>query len=106
MTTKTLSREDAYQYVIRAEDHIYDKKSADASGRTVQKIAVALANADGGEFAVGIRDEDEEIDPDKRWNGRETVGRRLGRGRIIRLSPEAAGQVASRPPAGDSTKGD
>lgn len=73
MTIKTLSPVDARQYVTRAEDHIYDKKSAEASGKTVQKIAVALANADGGEFAVGICDESEEPDPEKRWRGRDTV---------------------------------
>jgi len=73
MTTKTISVEDARNYATRAEDHIFDKKSADASGKTVQKIAVALANADGGEFVVGISDDREEPDPEKRWKGRESV---------------------------------
>jgi len=35
----------------------------------VQKICVAFANADGGELLIGLADNDEEADPDKRWQG-------------------------------------
>ncbi len=39
------------------------------SEETIQKIAVALANADGGEFMVGIADDDDEPDSAERWKG-------------------------------------
>lgn len=38
----------------------------------MQKIAVAFANADGGEFVVGIADSSDEPDPAKRWAGLAT----------------------------------
>ena len=44
-----------------------------ASGKTVQKIVVALANSDGGEFVVGVADVAEEPVPEKRWNGAAKV---------------------------------
>jgi len=48
---------------------IFDKKSAAISGRGVQKIAVAFANADGGEFLIGVADDNDEPEPKKRWQG-------------------------------------
>jgi ATP-dependent DNA helicase RecG len=32
-----------------------------------------LANADGGDFVIGIADEKEEPDPSKRWGGASTI---------------------------------
>jgi len=58
---------------MREEDHFFDKKAASVSGKKIQKIAVALANADGGEVAVGIADAKEEPDPIKRWAGASTI---------------------------------
>jgi len=57
----------------RDEDHFFDRKALAASGRTVQKIAVAFANADGGEFIIGIADADEELAPENRWRGANKV---------------------------------
>ncbi|MDQ6699788.1 MAG: ATP-binding protein, partial [Acidobacteriota bacterium] len=68
LRTTTLSPNDAALMVMREEDHFFDCKALSASGKTIQKIAVALANSDGGEFAVGIADHDDEPDPGKRWN--------------------------------------
>ncbi len=51
------------------ESHFFDKKAADISGKKVQKIAVAFANADGGEFIIGIADEKDEPDAAKAWRG-------------------------------------
>lgn len=73
MTRKTLSANDAAVMVTRDEDHFFDRKALAASGKTLQKIAVALANADGGDFAVGIADDQEEPVPDKRWKGAAKV---------------------------------
>jgi ATP-dependent DNA helicase RecG len=53
MNRKTLTDNDAAIFLTRDEDHFLDRKALMASGRTVQKIAVAFANSDGGEFVVG-----------------------------------------------------
>src|SRR5713226_10755026 len=45
---KTIADKDVAVLVARDEDHFFDRKALAASGRTVQKIAVALGNADGG----------------------------------------------------------
>lgn len=66
---KILDKLDAELLVTRQEDHFFDRKALRASGKTVQKIAVAFANADGGEFVLGIADDEEEPAPDKRWQG-------------------------------------
>jgi ATP-dependent DNA helicase RecG len=73
MTRKTLSPNDAAVMTTRDEDHFFDRKGLDASGKTLQKVAVALANADGGEFAVGIADDEEEPVPGNRWRGATKV---------------------------------
>lgn len=69
MNTREISVEEANALVVRDESHIYEKKPFSASGRILQKIAVAFANADGGEFVVGIADAKNETDPTKRWQG-------------------------------------
>jgi ATP-dependent DNA helicase RecG len=51
MITREISSEEALALVEREESHFFDKKAAGVSGKQVQKIAVALANADGGEKA-------------------------------------------------------
>jgi ATP-dependent DNA helicase RecG len=73
MNRKTLADKDVTSFLTRDEDHFFDRKSLMASGRTVQKIAIALANSDGGEFVVGIADVAEEPIPEKRWNGASKV---------------------------------
>ena len=73
MNRKTLTDDDAAILLTRGEDHFFDRKALMASGRTVQKIAVAFANSDGGEFVVGVADDGEEPIPDKRWNGAAKV---------------------------------
>lgn len=42
--------------MARAESHFWDFKSCLSSGKVLQKIGCALANADGGEFLVGVED--------------------------------------------------
>jgi ATP-dependent DNA helicase RecG len=69
MNRKTISREDATVLVTRGEDHFFDRKGLASSGRTVQKIAVAFANADGGEFVIGVADVEEEPVANNRWRG-------------------------------------
>jgi len=69
MRTRTITEEEAYTLSTRQESHFFDRKSRDVSGKNAQKIAVALANADGGEFVVGIADDKDEGDPIQRWRG-------------------------------------
>ena len=69
MNKKTLEPKDSEILVTRHEDHFFDRKALRAGGRTVQKIATALANSDGGEFIIGIADDEEEPAADRRWQG-------------------------------------
>jgi ATP-dependent DNA helicase RecG len=73
MQTKTVSVIDALSLATRQEDHFFDRKAAAIKGAKLQKIAVAFANADGGEAFVGIADERDEPDPSKRWNGATNI---------------------------------
>lgn len=56
MEKQTISEAEALTIIGRDESYLWDHKSAKSKGDVIQKIAVALANADGGEFAVGIED--------------------------------------------------
>lgn len=73
METKKISADDALQLSTRQEDHFFDKKAAEIKGAKLQKIAVAFANADGGEVYVGIADEKDVHDPSMRWIGTKNI---------------------------------
>ncbi len=73
METKVISVEDALALSVRLEDHFFDKKSAEINGAKLQKVAVAFANADGGDVYVGIVDDKDEADPSKRWVGAKNI---------------------------------
>lgn len=72
MLIETIDEKDAYTFCTREESHFFDRKAIGIKGAKIQKIAVAFANADGGEFVVGIADSAEEPDPAKRWLGHPT----------------------------------
>lgn len=55
-----ISHEQALALAGRFEDQFFDRKSAESKGKTAQKIAVALANSEGGEIVFGIKDDKEE----------------------------------------------
>ncbi len=69
MIERKISLDEILKLVSQKESHFFDKKAADISGKKVQKIAVAFANADGGDFIIGIADEKDEPDPRKAWRG-------------------------------------
>lgn len=73
MITKQISTADTLALATRPEDHFFDRKASAVKGAKVQKIAVAFANADGGEFFVGVADDQDEADPGKRWKGAPTI---------------------------------
>ncbi len=68
MDERIINSLEAAKIMNRDESHFWDFKSVRSDGKTVQKIAVALANAEGGEFAVGIEDE-KSASGINRWNG-------------------------------------
>jgi len=69
MKEKRLTEHEVYELSNRQEGHFYDRKAKEIDGKKIQKIATAFANADGGDFIVGIKDDKDETDPNKRWNG-------------------------------------
>lgn len=73
MNIRVLEGNDALDLSTRPENHFFDRKSMDVKGGQIQKHAVAFANADGGEIAIGIEDEKREKDPAKRWRGAENI---------------------------------
>jgi ATP-dependent DNA helicase RecG len=63
-----ISEAEALEILARPEGDFWDDKHVKAGGGKVQKIACSLANADGGEFGVGIKDRREAEGLD-RWEG-------------------------------------
>lgn len=72
MQIQTLEDKDALAFCTRDEGHFFDRKAGGVKPAKMQKIAVAFANADGGEFVVGIADSGDEADPARRWAGLAT----------------------------------
>jgi len=69
MKVREVTNDEIINFAKREESHFYDHKSFQIKGIGIQKIAVAFANADGGEFIVGIKDEKEEENVLNRWEG-------------------------------------
>lgn len=69
MKEKKISNQDLIDLCSKQEGHFFDRKAKEIDGKKIQKIATAFANADGGDFVIGIKDEKEEADAKKRWNG-------------------------------------
>lgn len=66
-----LNEQEALSLCKREETEFFDRKALGIAPAKIQKIAVAFANADGGEFVVGIADDRHEPQPEKRWAGAE-----------------------------------
>lgn len=75
MRERIVSDDEVSDFASREESHFFDNKASAISGRSIQKIAVAFANADGGEFVIGIKDLKEEPDPQARWEGVDSIER-------------------------------
>lgn len=69
MKTKKISRIDFENIAQKSEGHFFDIKSRDIDGRGIQKITVAFANADGGEFVIGVKDKKNALGVMERWDG-------------------------------------
>ena len=57
MDTRAITVAEATDIIDRHESHFWDVKSRQSPGKVIQKIACSLANADGGDFAIGIEDQ-------------------------------------------------
>jgi ATP-dependent DNA helicase RecG len=73
MLTRIIDREEALELICAEEGHFFDKKSSRLGGDKLQKILVALANADGGDVILGVEDDKVDPDPIKRWIGLGTM---------------------------------
>lgn len=73
MRTRIIDASEALALSIAEESHFFDRKAIAVSGRGVQKIAVAFANADGGEFLIGVADDKDQPEPEKRWQGASKI---------------------------------
>jgi len=73
MNTKSIDLEEANTLSAREESHFFDRKHRCIKGAKLQKIAVAFANADGGEIVIGIADDKDEPDPANRWQGASKI---------------------------------
>ncbi len=71
MRNLKIDKKDALEILHMEEGHFFEKKSLGIDGKGVQKIAIAFANADGGEFIIGVQDEKAEPNSEKRWEGAE-----------------------------------
>src|SRR5262245_45747353 len=69
MRTRTVKRDEALSIARREESHFFDRKALKIDGKKTQKIGVAFANADGGEFYIGIADDKDAPKVEDRWQG-------------------------------------
>lgn len=69
MKEKTVNETDKLSLASKQESHFFDRKAKEIDGKKIQKIAVAFANSDGGDFVIGIKDDKDENIPEKRWAG-------------------------------------
>lgn len=73
MKKKRITQEDAIKLIEKEESHFFDHKALEVSGEKIQKISTAFANADGGEFLIGIIDKKDEPDSNKKWKGARNI---------------------------------
>lgn len=71
MQIPAISDEDIVALVSRVEDQFYDAKAKTLNGAGAEKLAVALANADGGTIVIGIHDAKTGFSDLDRWDGAE-----------------------------------
>lgn len=69
MKTIIVSDEELANIADRDESHFFDIKQHAASGKSIQKVAAAFSNADGGELIIGIKDKRAGKTLNERWEG-------------------------------------
>jgi ATP-dependent DNA helicase RecG len=73
MVIRALNKDEAIVLICRSENHFLDKKSCRVSGASLQKLVVALGNADGGDVLIGIEDDKVDESPEKRRRGLDSI---------------------------------
>lgn len=73
MEERQIDRGDALALIEREESHFWDQKSVLSGGAIIQKVAAALANADGGDFIVGVEDRGSSYIGLDRWRGFDVI---------------------------------
>jgi ATP-dependent DNA helicase RecG len=68
-----ITDEDALGLSTQAEGDFFDRKAFGLSPKKAQRAAVAFANADGGEFVIGIADDRAVPEPSERWSGAPSI---------------------------------
>ena len=69
MKIRKITKAEALAIASREESHFFDRKAKEIAGKNIQKIAVAFANADGGEFYIGLADDSDAPNAEDRWQG-------------------------------------
>ena len=69
LKTIIVSDEELANIADRDESHFFDIKQHAASGKSIQKVAAAFSNADGGELIIGIKDKRAGKTSNERWEG-------------------------------------
>jgi ATP-dependent DNA helicase RecG len=69
LKTIVISDEEFARIADRDESHFFDIKQHAATGKSIQKVAAAFSNADGGELIIGIKDKRTGDPMNKRWEG-------------------------------------
>jgi ATP-dependent DNA helicase RecG len=73
MKEKEITLDEALDLSSRDENHFFDRKDAAIKPASLQKHAVAFANADGGDVVIGIADDKSQPDINLRWNGLKDI---------------------------------
>lgn len=73
MKTNIITDDEFFAIANRDESHFFDIKQLAVSGKSLQKIAVAFSNADGGELIIGIKDKKTGESLNDRWEGIENI---------------------------------
>jgi ATP-dependent DNA helicase RecG len=69
LKTLIISDEEFAKIADRDESHFFDIKQHAATPKSIQKLAAAFSNADGGELVIGIKDKRTGRTLDERWEG-------------------------------------
>ena len=69
MNVRDVSVNEAVALCKKEESHFFDFKAAAVLPRSIEKVAVAFGNADGGEIIVGIDDPKTSSVEADRWHG-------------------------------------
>jgi ATP-dependent DNA helicase RecG len=71
--TLLISLDKEIELCEKEESHFFEKKSSRIKPNSLLKHVVALANSDGGELLIGVKDDREENNSSLRWEGLPSI---------------------------------